>query len=573
MPKRKPKRAPPPGRAGGLRYARNPGVSSLLLVNPGKPAPTQRQVQKALAPLVKQVAEKVGKKMSEQQKKSAPKRKPPRRSQRHSAQVALPFGAAPVPVIAAVPSIQPVAPKRGGKASARGKNSRRSSGSAVAIDRAVEAAIKKRFPAYQTRKRPYRGDPESKRGLKTLDRDRRSILWNLRNGPPSARKWVLDKVPRMNPGGLGQMALGIGAFFGNRYLSHAASRLPGIKAAGTFAPVLTSGLLTLATHFATKKRPDLRTPLLWGSAISLADKLIEAAVLNFFPGASKFLGMGATEQHSLEPYEEPMGYLPAYQPMMNGMGMACYPGQHGMGFDVHEAMAGDGIGFDVHEAMADSDDGMGFDVREAVAGYLPPPESMGAYVPWPPGMGDEQNMDGMGAYIPTPPGANMPMAGLGANDPLGNKLIADTPQERMQDAAAFMFGGPLALAKLRGMRAMKRRQAMMAQRHAMMQGRMVAPPGGMMGGGHMAMPHINVYCPPYPHHRHSSMMRQPGMHPQMATPMRALPPHMPPTMPAMPPAPAAPMAQPVTVPAPPAAPSAMHGTGMAGAGGIFASND
>lgn len=572
MSKRKPKRVPPRG----LRYARNPGVSSLLLVNPGKPAPTRKEVRKALAPLVKEVAEKVGKKMSEQQKKQPPKRKPPRRAHAPSTQTTLPLAHA-VPVMAAVPALQPaMAKRRAAKSSSR--SAKRKSSTAIAIDRAVEAEIKKRFPAYNTRKRPYRGDPSSKRGMKSLERDRRSILWNLRNGPPSARKWVMDKVPRMNPGGLGQIALGIGAFFGNRYLSHAASRLPGIKSAGTFAPVLTSGLLTLATHFATKKRPDLRTPLLWGSAISLADKVIEAAVLNFFPGASKFLGMGATEEaRALDAYEEPMGYLPAYQPPN---GMACYPTHSGMGIDVHEALAD----MAVREALADSGDGMGIEVHEAVAGYLPAHEAMSGYVPSSqPALGEE-HYDGTGAYVPTATGAYVPgTAGLGANDPLGNKIVADTPQERMQDAAAFMFGGPLALAKLRHSRAMRRRQFLAHQRMGMMNGRVVGPPNGgpytpppngEVGGAHhahMHWPHINVYCPPYPHHHHGHHHGAHPAHPQVAMPAHAAATPVPvlPTTP--PPAPhpgiiAA--AQPTTSPPPP--PSAVHGLG---AGGIFANND
>jgi len=619
MAKRKKRAVRKPGAQGpGLRYARNPGVSSLLLVNPAQPKPSKRDLEKALGPLVEKVVEKVGRKMPKTQSNRKRGRGKARPSPR---QVALPFAhAAPAMPMVAVPALQPVAPRsrsprRAAPAPARPKKGKRSPRTTpVAIDRAVEAALKKRFPAYQTRKRPYRGDPSSTRGLKALDRDRRSILWNLKNGPPKAREWVLDRVPRMNPGSWAPMALGIGAFFGNRFISNAASKLPGIRSAGTFAPVITSGLLTALAHFATKQRPDLRAPLVWGSAISLVDKVIEAAVLNFFPSAGKFLGMGAYEQHqtpSLEAFEEPMGYLPAYDPM-KGAGMACYPGQAGLGMEVHEALAD--LGIDVHEAMADTGDGLGMEVHEALAGYVPA-QGFAGYVPSSqPAIGDVD--PSMGAYVPGYAGY-VPTSGLGANDPMGNPIVAPTTQERMQDAAAFMFGGPLALAKLRGMRAMQQRRALAAQRRPMamlrpppaggypaaMMGTRSAVPG--MGGGQQ--PIINVYCshPHHRHHPHHGEHYQPsgehyqhegdhgprewehyqgapqlmGRHqplqrhivgePISAPPLPRVPMHALPEAQLVHPVPAAP----VTVAAPPPAqiPPAKP-IGMAGAGGIFSSD-
>jgi hypothetical protein len=95
----------------------------------------------------------------------------------------------------------------------------------------------------------------------------------------------------------------------------------------------------------------------------------------------------------------------------------------------------------------------------------------------------------------------------------------------MQDAAAFIFGGPLALAKLRGLRAHRRRQARARQAGFMPQALAMRggfTPGFSPGGpGASQMPVVNVYCPPYGRRRRGDPVAQQRMLPPGAMPRTA----------------------------------------------------
>jgi len=463
-----------------VRYAKNPGVSSLLLVNPAE------RLRAAVKPIVKEAVE-------TEIKKTMPKRP-----------------AKPVPARPQAPkaSAPPSAPKPKPRPQKRRRRSSGGGGRSGADTAELIKMLKERYPAFKGRKRPYRGK-NTNRGLKTLERDRKSILWNLNRGTPAARDWVLKNVPRMNPGSVASIGVGIGGFLATRILSNVASKIPLLNRVGPHLPVLLSAGLTGLAWWLTKTRPDYRQPLLLGTGLATVDQVLRNYVPAYLPSAAGVLG-GVEPSWSapqLSAYEEPMRYLPPYDPLS---GLGCPPvgdaayDDGTAGFDVGEAAAGYD-GYDVRESFADSGDGLeGFVAQEAPAGFDGYVADQLRDVPED-AMGDAPG----GMYVPALQGAeDYPVEGLGA-----------THRERMQDAAAFMFGGPAALAKLRLMRSRNRRRA--AQRTAMRSGLTMpgeAPPGADM------RPVVNVYCPPY---RRRSHYAQPASAEQRAlvrVPAREVPP-------------------------------------------------
>jgi len=514
-----------------IRYALNPGVGSLMLVNPSRMRPSEGDMKK-------------------------PKLKPKSRRQRRPGPVARrPAAAAPPSVNVTVKNDAAKPAPAARAAPTQWKQARRASGGKR---RWLHRDEQRKYLELLNRPNHWKGK-NGHRGKKSVERARNSLRYNAAYGPPETRAYLKSHFPTVNPS-IGDRAraaahsageplkaagLGLASFLVSRVAANISGKIPGVNRLGPHAPVLASAALAGATYFLTKNmKSENRTPLLYGAGFALLDTILKNYVPAYMPSAAGVVGAAPDyDLPRLQGYREPMGYLPAYDPMV-GVG-DCHPSHAGMGFDVHEAQAG--LGFDVHEAMADAGDGMGFDVREAQAGfdgYVPThADQMNGYFPT--GTGDDQ-MSGMGAYVPA-------MSGVS--------------QERMKDAAAMMFLGPGFLAHKKAHDAwMARRRHMMQQRSLQMQ-----PMGVMRQMGPDGTPfYVNVYCPP-PYGRTFE---------GAAVRMRPTPNGN--TMPLRPPPNGSvmPMTEPVhvlpqvPVQAPPsvATTQVVKPSGMSGAGGIFAND-
>src|SRR5579871_4066237 len=338
------------------------------------------------------------------------------------------------------------------------------------------------------------------RGLKALDRDRRSLYWNAERGTAAARAYLREHFPEVNPsdGARIAKALGLGAasFLASRIVGGMAQKYLPDKIAH-HVPVISTAGLGLLAYFVTRKRPGLRDPILTGAGLALLDAIVKSYVAPHVPMLAGVLGCAEPlQRRELAAYEEPIGFLPPHVDAA-GMGMEVHEAMadagDGMGMEVHEAMAdaGDGMGMEVHEAMADAGDGMGAQEQEAYAGYVPTDPGVGAYVP-----------TGAGAYVPTNPGmgAYLPAEGMGA--------------PWWQEAGAFMVGGPMGLAALKageGARRMVQRPGMVAAPPAMTTRPLLVRRVGQDGKHEYVV--IHVHCPPY-HHRHPHALPPRGAHGQ-----------------------------------------------------------
>lgn len=454
------------------KVARNPGVSSLLLVNPApapkraapapktaapapSPATIKREIHSAVATALKERKmpkparrpEVVGKKV---------KRRGKRRNHRPQPQPAH-----------AQPTVQIITGN--GQTSVKPKIRRKRD------NQEFDLNLAKQYKGIAPRKGRWRGKHE-KRGIKTLEAHKKSILWNLGKGSPGAQQWVLDHIPKINPAAdlkntAKDIGVGVASFLGARVIGNVASRLPGLSHFGSIASVSASAAVTGLSYFLLgKKWPQLKKPLLFGGALALIDSIMKNFLVPHLP--PKVAGvLGDASTAALEDYREPVGYLPPHDPMDgvgcygdidpsewerihreqlyarslmdydvhpavadygDGMGLDVHEAMadDGLGLDVHEAMADDGMGLAVHEAMADSGDGLGMEVHPAQAGV----DDMGAYVSTGTGAVDEGQA--YGAYVPTGTGAYVPsMSGMGAYVPSMSGVDA-------KDVAAMIFGGP-----------------------------------------------------------------------------------------------------------------------------------
>jgi hypothetical protein len=456
--------------------ARNPGVSSLLLVNPApapkavpapkkaapapSPATIKREIHSAVATALKERKmpkrarrpEVVGKKVKRRGKRRG------HRPQPHAAH--------------AQPTVQIITGN--GQTSVKPKIRRKRD------NQEFDLNLSKQYRGIEPRKGRWRGKHE-KRGIKTLERHKKSILWNLGKGSPGAQQWVLDHIPKINPAAdvkntAKDIGVGVASFLGARVIGNVASKLPGLSHFGSIASVGASAAVTGLSYFLLgKKWPQLKKPLLFGGALALIDSILKNLLVPHLP--PKVAGvLGDASAPPLEDYREPVGYLPPHDPMdgvgcygdidpaewerihreqlyanslmdFDGMGLDVHEAMadDGMGLNVHEAMADDGMGIAVHEAMADSGDGLGMEVHPAQAGV----DDMGAYVST--GTGGVEEGQAYGAYVPTGTGAYVPsMSGMGAYVPSMSGVDA-------KDVAAMIFGGPAGYAYALGRRRRRHR--------------------------------------------------------------------------------------------------------------------
>jgi hypothetical protein len=445
------------------KVARNPGVSSLLLVNPApapekaaSPAAIKQQVNAAVTTALKERKmpkrarrpEVVGKKRKGRNKHRVHRTSPP-----HAAH--------------AQPTVQVFTGN--GHTAVKPKLRRKRDNQVFDLD------LNKHYKGIVPRKGRWRGKHE-KRGVKTLEAHKKSILWNLGKGSPGAQQWVLDHIPKINPAGdmkntAKDIGVGVASFLGARVMGNVVSRLPGLSHFGSFASVGASAAVTGLSYFLLgKKWPQLKKPLVFGGALALIDSVMKNFLVPHLPSTIAGV-LGDASSPAFDGYREPMGYLPAHDPTDsigcysdmdpaewerirqeqlhshsfmdyddhpvvadygNGMGLDVHEAMadDGMGIDVHEAMADDGMGIAVHEAMADSGDGLGMEVHPAQAGV----DDLGAYVST--GTGAVEDGQAYGAYIPTGTGAYVPsMSGMGAYVP---SMSGVDPK----DVAAMIFGGP-----------------------------------------------------------------------------------------------------------------------------------
>jgi hypothetical protein len=414
------------------RLAKNPGVSSLLLVNPApapkkalapapSPAPlTKTDLTSALAAVVK------GRTMPQRAKKPDAAAKPKRRRNKK----ALRAHAQPKQAAAhAAPTVQ-IINSPTGKTRLKPQIRHKRDGRTMPMD------LNQQYKGLVPRKGPWRGKHE-RRGIKTLEAHKISILWNLGKGSPGAQQWVLDHIPKLNPAedvkDTGkEVLLGLAGFFGSRIAGNMANKLPVVSRMGAAGSVGASAVVAgLAYYFLGKKWPALKKPIAVGGAIGVLDAIIKNFVTPHVPAIGGVLGdvepalPQAKEQLALPAHsvgdsddadasddaedlharsvaahrmlgydnEETNNLQRRIESERQAAGMMGYGDdddelaelrervrmQRGMGFDVHPALAGcgcpypplgdDGMGFDVHPAMADYHDGMGFDVHPAMANY------------------------------------------------------------------------------------------------------------------------------------------------------------------------------------------------------------
>jgi hypothetical protein len=314
-----------------LRFASNPGVGALMLVNPSN-QPTQGE----LLP------------MSKGETKSKAKRS----GKGKQAGAASEAKASPRP-----PAAEPAAKAAASKPKASPK--------------AKKATPK--LPSYEEllahEHVSQAKDPQ--RGLKALWNDWRSLRWNARFGTEAARNWLHEHVPALNPDEtVKSVGFGVMSYIGSRILSNLAARLPLLNRLGPHGPVLTSAALGGLAYFLVRNKPELRLPVLLGAGIGVIDAVLRNYVPAYLPAASGILGE-APSLPEMESYE-PVGYLPEESELADFGELAdcgCVP----------EGQAG----FDVREALADAGDGIGYEVSEAQAGmdgYIPDP-AMSDYVP------------------------------------------------------------------------------------------------------------------------------------------------------------------------------------------------
>ena len=448
------------------RVARNPGVSSLLLVNPApapkkvappapSPAAIKQQVNAAVATALKE------RKMPKRARRPEVVGKKSKRRKQHQAHRTPPLAAHAQPTVQVFTG--------NGQTALKPKIRRKRDNQVFDLD------VGKQYKGLVPRKGRWRGKHE-KRGIKTLEAHKKSILWNLGKGSPGAQQWVLDHIPKINPAGdmkstAKDLGVGIASFLGARVVGNVASRLPGLSHFGSIASVGASAAVTGLSYFLLgKKWPQLKKPLLFGGALALIDSVMKNFVVPHLPSSVAGV-LGDASSPGLEAYREPFGYLPAHEPMDgtgcygemdpaewerirqeqlyahslmdydvhpavadygDGMGIDVHEAMadDGMGIDVHEAMADDGMGISVHEAMADSGDGLGMEVHPAQAGV----DDMGAYLST--GTGAVEEGQAYGAYVPTGAGAYVPStSGMGAYVP---SMSGVDPR----DVAAMIFGGP-----------------------------------------------------------------------------------------------------------------------------------
>jgi hypothetical protein len=430
------------------RLAKNPGVSSLLLVNPApvpkKPAPapkaalipkaaptlkaattpnaatapatfTQKQLNTAVATALK------GRTMPQRAKREAvgkPKRpKRPRKSSRaRTPPAARPAAQHTAPTVQIINSPE-------GTTKLQPTTRRKRDGKKMSLD------LTRQYRGLVPRKGPWKGKHPT-RGIRTLEKHKKSILWNLGKGSPGAQQWVMDHIPKLNPAAdvkdTGkEVLIGVASFLGTRIAGNMVGKLPILSRMGAAGSVLTSaGVAGLGYFLLGKKFPQLKKPLLVGGAIGLLDSVIKNFVVPHAPSIGGVLGDAelalpqanpqqlALSAHSSigdngdDASEEDPDDLHARSVAAHRMlGYEDDDGddaeelrshirnQRGMGFDVRPALAGcgpayprhqcgpdcgyhagygdyeGGMGFDVHPAVADYERGMGFDVHPAVADY------------------------------------------------------------------------------------------------------------------------------------------------------------------------------------------------------------
>ena len=454
------------------RVARNPGVSSLLLVNPApapkkavatapSPAQLKQHIQSAVRTALK------GRKMPKRAKRAtASPAKPPKKKRRRSS---------PRRAAHSAPTVQIINGQGGTQLKPKIRRKR--------DNHSFDLNLAKQYRGVQTRKGKWRGKHE-KRGIKTLEAHKKSILWNIGKGSPGAQQWVLDHIPKINPAsdlketGI-DLAVGLASFLGSRVAGNFAGHVPGLSSLGSIGSMGASAIVTGVSYYLLgKKWPKLKKPLLFGGALALLDKIVKSYVVPHLPptigGA-----LGDAPDHGLEAYDDPMmGYLPPHDAMdgccdqidpaeyerihqeqlaaRSMMGFDVHPAMadygDGLGFDVHPAMAdaGDGLGYAVREAMADSGDGLGLEVHEAQAGV----DDLGAYLPRGTGAADltEQHEGAYGAYV------SQPAVGTGAYVPSMGDYVPTSGMGDAQEVAAMMFGGPMALAQLNWLRRRRHRR-------------------------------------------------------------------------------------------------------------------
>lgn len=286
-----------------IRFAKNPGVGSLMLMNPAKPPKKKRRARPSAAPKVI--------------------------TQKESVKV-----------------LQPVVVK----APAAPAKSRRSGGP-------------RRPKTWRHRTQPYAnllmnkrrspGPRNENRGLRTLERERRSLLWNAAYGSDKARRYLADHFPRVNPSSAATIGMSVASFLTQKAVAGFSTRIPVYNRLGRHAPVLSSALLSAISFFATRKRPDLMKPIFGASLIGLLD----TAIRSYLPSIEGFLGDSGVGR-ALDAYEDPIaGFVPGYQ-AMDG-----YVPDYGQGY-----------------AMGDAGDGLGCVPGQGVSGYIPVPvEGIGDY--------------------------------------------------------------------------------------------------------------------------------------------------------------------------------------------------
>jgi hypothetical protein len=418
--KRKRKRRQKAARAQS-RLAKNPGVSSLLLVNPApapkkaaapapSPAPlTKKDLTSALAAAVK------GRTMPQRAKKPNAVAKPKRRHNKK----ALRAQAHPKPAAThAAPTVQ-IINSPSGKTSLKPQIRRKRDGRTMPMD------LSKQYKGLVPRKGKWRGKHE-RRGIKTLEAHKKSILWNLGKGSPGAQQWVLDHIPKLNPAvpirlpsaedakDTGkEVLLGLAGFFGSRIAGNLANKLPVVSRMGAAGAVGASALTAGAAYFLLgKKWPALKKPLAVGGAIGVLDALIKNFVTPHVPSIGGVLGdvepvlPQPKEQLALPPHSvgdsddadgsddaedlharsvaahRMLGYDTEDDRADNDAHERWVRAQRQRGDDEANELAAlreyvrqqRGMGFDVHPALAGcgyppSDHGLGFDVHPAVADY------------------------------------------------------------------------------------------------------------------------------------------------------------------------------------------------------------
>jgi hypothetical protein len=417
--KRKRKRRQKASRA-HQRLAKNPGVSSLLLVNPApvpkkaaapapSPAPlTKKDLTSALAAAVK------GRTMPQRAKQPDAVAKPKRRRNKK----ALRAHAQPKPGAAhAAPTVQ-IINSPSGKTSLKPQIRRKRDGRTMPMD------LTKQYRGLQPRKGPWRGKQE-RRGIKTLEAHRKSILWNLGKGSPGAQQWVLDHIPKLNPAAPlrlptaeeakdtgKEVLLGLAGFFGSRIVGNLANKLPVVSRMGAAGAVGASALTAGAAYFFLgKKWPALKKPLAVGGAIGVLDAVIKNFVTPHVPSIGGVLGdvepalpqpkeQLALPPHSVGDADDSDGsddIEDLHERSVRAHHMLGYNNdnnadddarqrwrraQRRLGIDQANELAAlreyvrqrRGMGFDVDPASAGcgcplGDDGLGFDVHPAVARY------------------------------------------------------------------------------------------------------------------------------------------------------------------------------------------------------------